>query len=102
MHIQQYVLVLNIFACNTCRLSPARVFCFLLPCLFCRVCGWWWGGGVCWFVPSMFVSSHCCCLFCLVCLLIVIVRLLFCIRCLCMFTGIPFVMGQVAFYNTRF
>ena len=48
--------VLRRFTHNTCRLSPSRVCCFFLPCLFCG--GWGWVG--CWFVPFVFVSWYCC------------------------------------------
>ena len=39
--------------------------------------------------------------FCLVCLFSVVCQL-FCIGGMCMFIIIPFVMGQVAFYNKKF
>ena len=61
------------------------------------------GGGGGWGV-----AGFCCCVvflfsvsFCLVCLFSVVCQL-FCIGGMCMFIIIPFVMGQVAFYNKTF
>ena len=65
---------------------------------------------VCWFLFLSFsfvFFSFCSCLFlfsasfCLVCLFSVVCYL-FCIGGMCMFIIIPFVMGQVAFYNKTF
>ena len=63
-----------------------------------------WGGGA---GGAFFLLLFCTCLFlfsvsfCLVCLFSVVCQL-FCIGGMCMFIIIPFVMGQVAFYNKKF